>query len=392
MDELLKTDRVVSDGPTGDFWNETIPGIQIDASISTALGFLKVRSIEWYVEHEGRLWSFMLSWDIEIKNFNEWIETSKNFSIQETGGVESTDTAIDLGTVIPESKVASDNPNTGAPVDMGIPSWWSGVCNDNNYFAATGVHSILLGAAWHGVPACGPLTYKPPYSRHLVRFFTGAWGEYEFECVEMVMRFLYQEWGIAPWQGSANTIKNSPPASINFFPNGTHAIVPGDIITEDGLAQNSSGHSMIVTGVHLDGTGTGSISILEQNSSSGGSRSLHITNWTVDPDPYTWGQTIQGWLHVKGNQDWPLTISGNAGIGNATLHFEKDGTQTITAASDGTYSLTVSYYWSGSVIPSLSGYIFSPFRIDYSNMQSDQTGQNYTAAIASQIYLPLVIR
>jgi hypothetical protein len=149
---------------------------------------------------------------------------------------------------------------------------------------------------------------------------------------------------------------------------------------------------MIITGVNLEGTGTGFLSILEQNSSSGGSRSLHVTNWTVDPDPYTWGQTIQGWLHVKGNQDVPVTISGNTGIGNVTLRFYNNGPQTVTATSDGSYSLTVSYNWSGSVTPSLSGHIFSPFRIDYSNVQSDQTSQNYTAAIAVQIYLPLVIR
>jgi hypothetical protein len=137
---------------------------------------------------------------------------------------------------------------------------------------------------------------------HLVHFFPGAHGEFEFQCVEMVMRFLYLEWGIAPWAGNANTIKNSPPSSVVFYPNGTHAIVPGDIIAEDGAVPNSTGHDVIVTDVNVDGNGTGTIGIFEQNSHSGGRRSLSVENWTVAPDAWTWGSPIQGWLHAHANQ------------------------------------------------------------------------------------------
>jgi hypothetical protein len=373
--ESSKTDRVVSNGPTGVFWNETIPGIQIDTSLPKTLGIVNVRSIEWVVEHNSRLWSIIITWDIGIKNSNEWNESSKNFSIQKPEDAKLADTAIDLGAAFMESKVASGNPDTGIPVDVGIPSWWSGVCDDDNYFEATGVHSFPLGASWHGVPACGPR-----YSSHLVRFFTGAWGEIEFECIELVMRFLYQEWGIAPWEGSANTIKDHYPTdSIEFYSNdGTHAFVPGDIITEDGI-YSSSGHAMIITGVDLDGIGTGSIDILEQNSASNGSRLLHVTNWTVDPDAFTWGQTIQGWLHAKDNHGTTVTISGNAGIGDATLSFVDNGPKTVKAASDGTYSLTVPYNWSGTITPSKTGYSFTPFNYPYTNITVGQTNQNYTA-------------
>ena len=31
-------------------------------------------------------------------------------------------------------------------------------------------------------------------------FFQGAWGEYEWECVELVMRYMYLVFGIAPSQ------------------------------------------------------------------------------------------------------------------------------------------------------------------------------------------------
>jgi hypothetical protein len=392
--ESSKTDRAVSNGPMGIFWSENVPSIQIDTSIPTQVGIIKVRSIEWYVEHNSHLWSFIITWDTEIINSNEWNDIANNFSIQKQDGAKLADTAIDLGTAFLLSMEASGISGSGVPEDVGTPPWWSGVCDDGNYFPATGVHSILIGSAWHGVHACGPVTYKPPFPSHLVHFFTGAWGEFEFECVELVMRFLYQEWGIAPWGGSANTIKNSPPASIDFYINdGIHAFVPGDILTEESLTQNYSGHAVIITALNLDGNGTGTISILEQNSSSNGSRSLHVTNWGVDPDAWT-TYRIQGWLHVKANHGLTVTISGNVGIGAATLSFNDNGPKNVTAASNGTYSLTVSYNWSGTVTPSKTGYAFSPFNHNYINLTVGQTRQNYTATLTNtyRIYLPLVIR
>ncbi|MBE3143094.1 MAG: CHAP domain-containing protein, partial [Planctomycetes bacterium] len=377
--ESSKTDRVVSNGPTGVFWNETVPGIQIDVSLPMSLGNMKVRTIEWYLEHNSRLWSFIITWDTEIENSNEWNEISKNISIQKPEGVKFADTAIDLGTAFQVSNAVRGNADSGIPPeDVGPPAWWSGVCDDDNYFEATGVHSFQLSedALWYGVPACGPR-----YPSHIVHFFPGAWGEIEFECVELVMRFLYQEWGIAPWAGNANKIKNSPPDSIEFYNNnGTHAFVPGDIITEDGITQNSPGHTVIITGVNLDEYGTGSISILEQNASSNGSRLLAVTKWKIDPDAYTWGQTIQGWLHAKANHGLTVTIYGDAGVGDATLNFEDNGPQTATTASDGTYSLTVPYNWSGTVTPSRTDYTFRPASRTYTNITVGGTNQNYTAA------------
>jgi hypothetical protein len=391
--ESSKTDRAVSNGSVGIFWNETVPSIQIDTSMPTELGNINVRSIEWYVEHNSRLWSFKITWDTKIGNSNEWNDIANNFSIQKQDGAKLADNAIDLGNAFLLPMEASGISGSGAPIDVGTPSWWSGVCDDDNYFPATGIHSTLIGSAWHGVPACGPVTYRPPYPRHLVHFFTGAWGEFEFECVELVMRFLYQEWGIEPWGGSANTIKNSPPASIDFYINdGTHVFVPGDILTEENLTQ-TSGHAVIITGVNLDGNGTGTVSILEQNSSSNGSRSMNVTNWRFDIDAWT-TYRIQGWLHVKANHGLTVSISGNVGIGAATLSYNDNGPKNVTAASDGIYSLTVSYDWSGTVTPVKLGYIFTPANQTYPNLTVGQTRQNYAAAPTNtyRIYLPLVIR
>ena len=72
------------------------------------------------------------------------------------------------------------------------------------------------------------------------------------------------------------------------------------------------------------------------------------------------------------------TISGNVGVAGATLSYNNNGLQTVTADNSANYSLTIPYNWSGTVTPSLVGYTFSPDHEDYSNVTADQT-QNYTA-------------
>ena len=71
------------------------------------------------------------------------------------------------------------------------------------------------------------------------------------------------------------------------------------------------------------------------------------------------------------------TISGNAGIGGATLTYQ--GGSTLADAVTGAYSIVVPLGWDGTVTPSMPGYSFDPPSRSYSNVQLDQTGQNYTA-------------
>ena len=51
----------------------------------------------------------------------------------------------------------------------------------------------------------------------------------------------------------------------------------------------------------------------------------------------------------------------------------------------GAYSATVSYGWSGTVIPSKTGYIFSPTNKTYSNLIADQTSENYTPTLLTYV-------
>ena len=53
-----------------------------------------------------------------------------------------------------------------------------------------------------------------------------------------------------------------------------------------------------------------------------------------------------------------------------------------TTDSSGEYSMAVDHGWGGTVRPQKSGFSFSPLSISYSNVTSDQTGQDYVAFFA----------
>lgn len=77
------------------------------------------------------------------------------------------------------------------------------------------------------------------------------------------------------------------------------------------------------------------------------------------------------------------TISGNAGVGGATLSYTDGVPQTVMADVSGNYILAVSNNWAGMVTPSKTGYFFLPANRNYSStpVTTDQTAQNYTATL-----------
>jgi len=76
------------------------------------------------------------------------------------------------------------------------------------------------------------------------------------------------------------------------------------------------------------------------------------------------------------------TISGTVGVVGATITYTGTTSgSTSSSGSTGTYSITVSSGWSGTVTPTLTGYTFSPTSTTYTDVTSNQT-TNY-AAIAT---------
>ncbi|MBV5267904.1 MAG: hypothetical protein JZU67_05265, partial [Burkholderiaceae bacterium] len=76
-----------------------------------------------------------------------------------------------------------------------------------------------------------------------------------------------------------------------------------------------------------------------------------------------------------------FTISGNAGVADATITFSGTGGGTATSDASGNYSksITVGWWYSGTATPSKAGYTFSPTSRNYSFITSSQSNQNYTA-------------
>jgi len=74
-----------------------------------------------------------------------------------------------------------------------------------------------------------------------------------------------------------------------------------------------------------------------------------------------------------------VTISGKAGAANTTISYT-GGTDIVTDAG-GNYSFSVPSGWNGTVTPSKGKYVFSPLNRTYTNVTSDQSGQNFTASL-----------
>ena len=59
---------------------------------------------------------------------------------------------------------------------------------------------------YRGVAVCGPRPGADHTPDRLVRFYTGAWGEQEWECVELAMRFMYLAYGVSPYNANGKDV------------------------------------------------------------------------------------------------------------------------------------------------------------------------------------------
>ena len=85
------------------------------------------------------------------------------------------------------------------PPPVRFPPWWSGDCDVNN-----NPESFPL-SSWDGLTACGPGPNRGGADVP-VEFFPAAWGELEWECVELSMRWLYLEYGVRPYPANGSGV------------------------------------------------------------------------------------------------------------------------------------------------------------------------------------------
>ncbi len=183
----------------------------------------------------------------------------------------------------------------------GTPSWWSGTC-DATYWNAQaaarhwpGARAHPLGASYLGVPVCGPRPAVDGAPDILWR--KPGWGELEFECVELAMRFMGQVYGVSAYNANGNSVVRNYTAAdggnLVKIDNGTAGVAPqpGDIISFD---SPGLGHVGVVAATDVDAHGNGTIRMLSQNDTADGWRTLAVANWRVAAFG---NQVPYGWLH-----------------------------------------------------------------------------------------------
>src|SRR3954469_9067990 len=162
--------------------------------------------------------------------------------------------AISVSACLPPPPPPAPPGDNGNPLPA--PSWWAGSCDSANY---PGAHP--LGASFRNVEVCGPRPGADGAPNRLVRFFPGAWGELEWQCVELSMRFMYVAYGVSPYGANGkDVVYNYNPAAggglVKYF-NGTPGVAPapGDVLSFGPTASSSFGHTGVVESTFVDGDG-----------------------------------------------------------------------------------------------------------------------------------------
>ena len=208
-------------------------------------------------------------------------DTGNTCGLAATASVAATDAHLippDLATIAESSAIARRIADTA---DLPQPLWWTGPCNVGRHAGA-----FALGASFRGVQACGPQPGRT--DGRIVSFFPGAWGEQEWQCTELVYRFMYLAYGVVPYNGNGDQVVDHyrPTYGGNLVKvtNGSGELpVAGDVLSYVSI------HTSIVTKVAVNLVGDGTIQVLEQNAPNDGHAMLAVSHGRI--------AGVKNWLH-----------------------------------------------------------------------------------------------
>lgn len=261
-------------GPTANLFGQSIASsystvnILIDDSLE-----IPYMIVEWVVDALDHLWIVRISNEIsEGFSVDDFLSQLQSLVITSEQITKSSSLSEDFIT---------DTTSTAAIDILPAPAWWDGqICDHDDYYAATGLHSYARGTPFDGLIACGPSHTMVP-----VNFFPTAHGQYEWQCVELAMRYMYLKYNIEPYSANGKYVVSKypkdHPAGLRVIVNGTISKPPkvGDIISM--YPTTTFGHVAIVSKSNVDAYGNGTIEIFEQNGSSTARRNVKINNWSV---------------------------------------------------------------------------------------------------------------
>ena len=301
-------DPAVHEGPTAHIFGQSVKGIVSNISLpGVGTPSQKTRLTEWLIIAGERLWI------IRAIQANARALLSPETAIaldieSDHVGMQAKSSAADHVIHLPLISVQESLPTATAtptatpsymkPWLLPTPSFWSGNC-DLGYYKYYGYYnSFSLGTSFRNVTACGPLPMYGYYNV-LKYFYSGAFPVYEFQCVEISLRFMYLAYGVAPYMANGNQIvSNYSGTALQKISNSTVGTVPlpGDILSYCPYCY--FGHTSVVIASSVDANGNGSITVMEENWTDNGQTILPVTNWTVSGGNSGW---VYGWLHPSNN-------------------------------------------------------------------------------------------
>lgn len=182
--------------------------------------------------------------------------------------------------------------------------------------------AVLLGAAYHDstltVPACGPQPMLGG-SQAGVTPYPGSARLAGYQCVEFSERYLYFKFGLTmpmPTDGVqiVDHYKFLNPSKFAVYKNGArgHAPIQGDVLSfsinasfrPEPKKKDGHGHTAVVQSSHVNSSGNGIITIIEENggSSNGankGKQTLKVEGWIVPTiwNTHSYQHAYVKWLH-----------------------------------------------------------------------------------------------
>jgi hypothetical protein len=321
------------EGPTVHLFGEDVTGltsvvdIHVDGEEPSPVAIT-----EWVAEAGGRLWivraSRALEDDAAVRP--QSASLAKAFSGTELRGADLDQPSTSLRAMQQNLPPADLDPGVpfglrSAVPDLPFPSWWSGECDANNYYAATGVPAYPLGADYRGMKACGPRPWADYGPQVWVNFGAGV-SQIEWQCPELSKRFMYLAYGIPPYSGHGSQVVWNYTGDLlekvsNCQPG--RAPEPDDVLSYG--STSTYGHTSVVATSDVDSGGNGTIGVIEQNSSSTGFSTLGVSNWCVSAG-YS---TVSGWLHKPDDgpeAGWLVEYYGDDHLGDACSSLYQEGT------------------------------------------------------------------
>jgi len=227
-------------------------------------------------------------------------------------------------------------------------------------FCTAEYDSPYTGNSYAGVAACGTAygdggnsNEQGPISYNGVQFDSVG-----FQCVELVMRYMYYDFGVAPYSANGNTVVSNYTGSV--FTKETDPATDGlpgvgDILSFAGTPSNPYGHTSIVTRVS-----SSSLTTLNENDTSNGLDTVPVSNGVV-------GGGVTGWLHAPSRQPIQWDFNGDGKADEAFIAQKSDGgfdLRVWLGGSTETFS-SPSIWWTTAKGPSYSFSGVEPFAGDF---------------------------